>query len=218
MTGSERRRLEAFIRIRQFGVDNAPDFPAGSIGAAQFAVIGSVIDEVEQFAGDQAAGWGDARQTFATKGTARENLREETYDIVETARSMQYQFDGIEDKFRMPANMSDQNLLATARAFYTESAEYDQAFQDYGMNKDFRAELLAAIEAFEQSLNPTGSAIDEQVAGTAEIGDAIRQGMIARRILEGVVKNKYRNNVGKLAAWLSASHIEKAPKSSAPKP
>jgi hypothetical protein len=30
--------------------------------------------------------------------------------------------------------------------------------------------------------------------------------------LDGVVKNKYRNNVGKLAAWTSASHIEKAPK------
>lgn len=29
-------------------------------------------------------------------------------------------------------------------------------------------------------------------------------------------KNKYRNNVGKLAAWLSASHIEKASKKSAP--
>lgn len=61
-----------------------------------------------------------------------------------------------------------------------------------------------------------GSAIDDQVAATAEIGAAIRRGMIARRILEGVVKNRYRNNVGKLAAWLSASHIERAPKSSKP--
>lgn len=218
MTGSERRRLEAFIRIRQFGVDNAPDFPAGSIGAAQFAVIAAIIDEIEQFAGDQAAGWGDARQTFATKGTARENLREELYDISQTSRSMQYQFDGIEDKFRMPTNMSDQNMLATARAFYSESLAYDADFQAYGLDKNFRADLLAAIEAFEQSLNPTGSAIDDQVAGTAQIGDAIRRGMIARRILDGVVKNTYRNNVGKLAAWLSASHIERAPKSAEPKP
>lgn len=216
MTDSERRRLEAFIRIRQFGVDNAADFPAGSIGATQFTVTGALIDEIEVFAGDQAAGWGDARQAFATKGTARENLSDELYDMVRTARSMQYQFDGIEDKFRMPANLSDQNLLAVGRAFYVESLQYDADFQAYGMDKNFRAELLAAIEAFEQSLNPTGSAIDEQVAGTAEIGDAIRRGMIARRILEGVVKNKYHSNVGKLAAWLSASHIERAPKAAIP--
>jgi hypothetical protein len=212
MTDSERRRLETFIRIRQFGLDNAADFPPGSIGAVQFGVIGTVITETEQFAGDQAAAIGDSRQSFATKETARENLREEMYEIVRTARSMQYQFDGIEDKFRMPANMSDQNLLATARAFHTESEPYNADFQAYGLGDKFRQDLQTAIDAFEAAMNPTGSAIDSQIAGTAEIGAAIRQGMIARRILEGVVKNKFANNVGKLAAWLSASHIEKAPK------
>lgn len=217
MTASERRRLEAFIRIRQFGADNAADFPAGSIGATQFAEINDVIEEVEQFAGEQAAASGDAGQTFATKNTARENLREEIYDIVQTARAMQYQFDGIENKFRMPENRSDQNLLAVGRAFYDESLAYDADFQAYGLSNKFRLDLQTAIDAFEQSLNPTGSAIDSQVAGTAEIGDAIRRGMIARRILEGVVTNKYRANVGKLAAWLSASHIERPPKTAKPR-
>lgn len=212
MTDEERRRLETFIRIRQFGTDNAADFPAGSIGAVRFDEIGTVIGEVEQFAGDQAAGFGDARQGFATKETARENLREEMSDIVQTARSMQYQFDGIEDKFKMPRNRNDQDLLATARAFHTESALYDSDFQAYGLDAKFRQDLQTAIDAFDNSMNPTGSAIDEQVAGTAEIGEAIRRGMIARRILEGVVKNKYRANTGKYAAWISASHIERPPK------
>ena len=34
----------------------------------------------------------------------------------------------------------------------------------------------------------------------------------------GVVKNKYANDVGKLAAWTSASHVEKAPKKKEPTP
>jgi hypothetical protein len=127
---------------------------------------------------------------------------------------MAYQFDGIEAKFRLPRSQSDQNMLATGRAFYEESAAYDADFKTYGLDGTFRPELLAEIEAFEDSLDPTGSAIDEHVAATAEIGAAIGRGMIARRILDGVVKNKYRNNVGKLAAWLSASHIERPPKSS----
>lgn len=214
MTDKERTRIEAFIRIRQFGADNAPDFPAGSVGAVQFDAIGSVLDELEQYTSEQAQGVGDARQTTAAKATAREDLREELYDIVRTARAMQYQFDGIEDKFRMPVNRTDQNLLATARAFHAEALAYDQNFQDYGLPKLFRAELLAAIEAFDEALNPVGTAIDAQVAGTAQIGDAIRRGMVARRILEGVVKNRYRDNVGKLAAWLSASHIERPPAAS----
>lgn len=216
MTDRERLRYETFIRIRQFGVDNAVDFPAGTVGATQFAEITSVIEEVEQFTGDQAASFGDARFAFAGKETARENVREEMYEISQTARSMNYEFNGIADKFKMPRNQSDASMLAFARAFHEESEQYETAFERYGLGTRFREELQSAIDAFEASLNPTGSAIDDQVAATAQIGDAIRRGMIARRILEGVVKNKYRSNVGKLAAWLSASHIEKAPKSKAP--
>lgn len=211
MTDEERRRYEMFVRVRQFGTDNATDFPAGSIGAAQFAVINTEIELLDQFTGDQAANRGESRQEFATKDTARENLREAMAVIVRTARSMAYQFDGIEAKFRMPRNRNDQDLLANARAFYEESAAYDADFQSYGMDKNFRNDLQADITTFEDAMNPTGAAIGEQVAATAEIGAAIRRGMIARRILEGVVKNKYAATVGKLAAWLSASHIEKAP-------
>lgn len=40
--------------------------------------------------------------------------------------------------------------------------------------------------------------------------------MVARRILDGIVRNVYRNDTGKLAAWISASHIEKAPKTQTP--
>lgn len=35
--------------------------------------------------------------------------------------------------------------------------------------------------------------------------------MRARRILDGICRVKYENNRGKLAAWLKAAHIEKAP-------
>ncbi len=31
-------------------------------------------------------------------------------------------------------------------------------------------------------------------------------------ILDGIVKTRYANDPGKLAAWISASHVEKAPK------
>ena len=211
MDGDERRRVEMFIRVRQFGVDNVADFPAGSIGATQFAAINTAIDEVEQFAGDQSASSGDARQLFVNKDTARENLREEMFEISRTARAMIYQFDGIDAKFRMPRSQSDQNLLAAARGFYDDSEKYDTDFQAYGLSATFRADLLTAIEAFENSMDPTGTAIDDQVAATANIGESIRRGMIARRILEGVAKNKYNSNVGNLAAWLSACHLEKAP-------
>ena len=91
-----------------------------------------------------------SRQLFVVKDTARENLREELADISRTARSMEYQFDGISAKFRMPRNRNDQDLLAAARAFYAESLSYDADFQAYGLDIKFRDDLQTAIDEFDK--------------------------------------------------------------------
>jgi hypothetical protein len=204
----DRVRYECFIRMRQFGLDSAADFPAASVGGVQFAEIASVIDLVEQLTAKFAASFGDARFSFLSKATARENVRERVAEISAISRSMAYEFSGIELKFRIQRNLSDANLLALANAFHQESEAYEEDFKRYGLDGNFRADLRAAITAFENSFGAPVTATDEQVAATAEIGEAIRRGMIARRILDGVVKQKYKNNVGKLRAWTSASHVE----------
>jgi hypothetical protein len=215
MNNQEKFRYEMFIRVQQFGLENAVDFPAGSIGAKQFVEISAVIGLIEGFAANQSASFGAARFAFVGKDTARENLRGTMSEISRTARSMVYQFPGIDAKFRLPRNRSNTNLLAAARAFESESAAYEADFVAYGLATDFRNELKNEADTFEASIAPTGAALNSQVAWTAELGAVIRRGMIAYRILKGVVKNKYRADVGKLAAWLSASHIEKAPRRAA---
>ena len=130
---------------------------------------------------------------------------------------MEYQFDGISDKFRFRRNSSDASLLAKGRAFHSESGPYEANFIDYDMPADFRTVLNTTCDAFEASFSSTASATAEHVAATAEVISNNRQGMIIVRTLDGVLKNKYANNPGKLAAWISASHVEKAPKTK-PKP
>lgn len=215
MDDRERRRYDMFVRVKQFGTENAADFPDRTVGATQFEEINAVVDSLDQLAGDQAAGFGDARFSFAGKKSARENIRDDLSEINQTAHSMNYQFPNIAEKFRMPRGNNDQQLLAAARAFHTEAAPLESEFIAYGMPTDFLADLLADIETFEAALGTTGEAVDSHVEATAEIDEAIRRGMIAKRILDGVVKNIYRNNAGKFAAWTSASHIEKAPKKEA---
>lgn len=76
--------------------------------------------------------------------------------------------------------------------------------------------LNTAADAFEATFSTTASATAEHVEATAKTGENIRLGKVAVRFLDGVVKNKYANNVGKLAAWTSASHVEKAPTKKTP--
>lgn len=211
MNHHETNRYNMFVSVRQFGADNAADFPAGSIGATQFAEVGAVITQLEGLGSQQSGGMGEARMGYANKDTARENLREAMAEIARTAASMEYQFPGISEMFEMPRGMTDQKLVAAANAFIAAMSPYEDAFIQYGLSDEFLGDLTNDITAFQQSMKMTASGRDAHVAATAEIGTVVRRGMQAVRILDGVVKNKYRDNVGKLAAWTSASHIERAP-------
>lgn len=129
---------------------------------------------------------------------------------------MIYLHDGINDKFRMPRSRSDQSVLATAKAWLDELPQYELDFRSHGMADDFLTVLGDAISSFEASFATPISGVNERVAARALLGESIRRMMIAIRILDQVMRNIYIDQPGKLAAWISASHVEKPPKKKAP--
>ncbi|HQU85204.1 MAG TPA: hypothetical protein PKY59_18840 [Pyrinomonadaceae bacterium] len=216
MLKRERVRFYMFLRVIQFITDNIADFAAGGIVQTQYAILQIVSDTIQTLSGEQVEGFGDVRFSFNSKETARENLREMLSDIARTARSMVYEFNGIDLKFRMPRGINDANLLAKARAFLTEATPLRADFVRYEMEADFISELQTLIEEFEAAMSAPGTAIDDHVEATAEIGAEVRKGMIAVRTMNGAVRNKYKNDIGKLNAWQSASHIERTEKKDKP--
>jgi hypothetical protein len=212
MNTYERSRFNTFVTVNQFGIENAADFPSGSVGQTQFEEIALVIPLIQDFAADQTGGTREAGAGYLSRDTARENLRQAVGDVSRTSRSMEYAHPGISTIFRMPENRTDAGLIAAAKAFAAAFPPYEDAFIAYGLPAEFLADLTAVTTDFEQALSAPAAGMSEQVAATAELGAAIRRGMQALRVLEGVVRNKYRDNVGKLAAWETASHIERAPK------
>jgi hypothetical protein len=120
--------------------------------------------------------------------------------------------------FSSPQHRTDQDLLNTARAWILAAGPREAAFIEYGLSGDFIDRLTDAANAFEATFTAPVTAIDNRVAATAEIGESIRRGMIALRITDAVMKNIYAALPGKLAAWLSASHIERDPQKAKPTP
>lgn len=215
MQDSERNRIEAGERIDNFSVDNPADFVSG-VPHTQILVIRAMLVLIAQYAAAQVEGGGDAAMGFDSKGIARETLRDFMQRIADTARVMTYMHPGLNDKFRMPWGASDQVLLATAKAWYNDIVDYEHDFMSHGMPDDFRTVLNDDLAAFEASFTDPMSGVDERVAATAQLGENIRQMMIAIRILDQVMRNIYAANPGKLAAWISASHVERPPKKKAP--
>ena len=218
MNDDSRHKWEAFVRMSEFGADNTADFPVGSPGKVQFTALANIISSVDTTAADQIGAVGDAAMRYEHKDNAREYLRSLMSAISLIARSMAYQYPGIDEQFRMPRNRNDADLLAGGRAFYANSVANEAAFITYGLDSSFRDELSDACDNFEISMTNVDAAVSDRVEAGAELGDWIVQGIRARRILDGIVRIKYATNVGKLAAWTTASHIERAATPATPTP
>lgn len=202
-----RRRKDTFIGMKAYRDEFPADFPADSDEAQQMDEIETVLGLIEQHGSKQASGFGNSRFAYNTKGIARENLREDLEDMETAGEIMAYKIPGIDLIFRVPHNITDAAMLALARSFVEQAAAYNEDFETR-LGRSYLTDLQAAIEAFEQSLEPAAAATESQVEATAALGDAVRRGMVARRILLALMKLKYKTNSSRMRAWLSASHLE----------
>ncbi len=137
-------------------------------------------------------------------------LREDLRAINRTARALAVDDSAIGEMFRMLSGNNEQNLLAAARTFLTNAAPLKNKFIEYGLPADFLEDLQSDVAAFEQAASGKSTATGEKVSATASIGNAVQNGLEGLRRLQAIVPNKYRDNPAKLAAWSSASHVERA--------
>jgi hypothetical protein len=219
MTVYETRRYEMFLKVRDFFAARAADFPAGSIAAVIFAPLIGIINQLAQIAGEQISTRGDYSQAIEIKSDARDVLYVMLRDISDLAEALSYEINGLEEKFRMPFNRRDQNLIAAGRAFAADATAFEDEFTGYGLRATFIADLIAATDAFEQSLTPANVAGQERTGKTAAAAPLVNAGMIIVRRLTPVVRMKYRNDAANLAAWETARHVERTlPKAPTPAP
>ena len=207
MTEEEKRYANGFVRINQFGIDNNSFFTG--IAVAQFTIIQTIVDGLQLAGTQQMSAIGSSGGSFDIKGIRRETLRNFLSVTSRTAKSMVFAFPGIDEQFRMPRNRSGADLLNAARAFILNGTPMATDFEAFGLSKTWFAEMTTAADEFEASLGTTASAQANRAGATAELHDWTVQGMRARRVLDGIVRNVFATDPGKLAAWAQASHIER---------
>ena len=214
MDDRENRKLAAFARAESFGAAHMSDFAPTSLAKQLFTELTGIVATLGGHASFEASGVGLARQGTTTRGAARDQLRFDLEAMARTARAMANDIVGIEEKFRLPRGNSDQRLIATARAFAADAAPFEAQFIAHELSTDFLQDLLDDIAALETAIIEQASGRGDHVAARAEIDENIEKGSLVMRRLDAIVKNKYTNNPGVLAEWLSASHTERDPRRS----
>jgi len=212
MNDKEIRSYEMILRVSDFGAEQAAIFPSASLGGELLARISAAAQELGNHHADQVSGNTSARRGTATKAVARAALRKALQRLHRTARSMSQTMPGIDSKFRIQRNMSDQTLLGTAEAAAVDAAPIKNDFIRFAMPADFLEDLNGHIAEFQTALTTQQTGKGHRVMATAAIDDTLEDALSAVRQLDAIVRNTFHDDPARLAAWSSASHVERAPK------
>ena len=217
MRDNTRRKQDKFEREHAFMVDRAADFVAGSPAAIAMAEYAALIAEMNTLAATQVSETAEAAQALSTKNDGFDNLMAMIRAMNNAANAFEFEVPGSDLLFRLPRNRSEQNLLATGRAFHQDSGPPLQIkFVDYGLAATFRDDLQDIIDAVEASAAAADTSNIQRAAAVSGLDDAARRGMILSRRANAIVKIKYQDQPQLLGAWTVASHLERAPKSNTP--
>ncbi|MBV8859053.1 MAG: hypothetical protein JOZ02_19130 [Acidobacteria bacterium] len=212
MQKSETRALDMLRSVRLHGQPRAAAFPANSRGGELYVSINTGIGNIERLSGEQAEHERNFREASKRKDGAEDFLEDLMVSINRTARSMSRTTPGAEEKFRLPPNRDGEMWLAAARAFATAAEPLADEFVRRNMAPDLVDDLKARILAVTQADDAQAKAENARIEATADLAAAIRQGLEDVRELDAIVRNTYAGNEAELAAWESASHVERAPR------
>jgi hypothetical protein len=212
MNDADTRRMESFLRVREFGQLQTAQIPRNSFAAELLTRLSNIITDLENQAATQSSGLRAAQQHSTGKASARDEIFLDLRAIARTARGMALTIPGLEDKFRLPRNLKDQELLSAARSFAADAAPLAAEFIRRGLPADFLEDLNADIATLEQAVTGQIQGTEEHVAATAALDDLIDRGLRTIRELDTVMLNLFATNPATLAQWRGAHHVERAPR------
>jgi hypothetical protein len=178
---------------------------------ALFAKMGPIRTQMEDWSEDQASGRGERRGGAAERQRLRKVIRASMRDINEIARAMPAEeFPGVKEKFRMPVSNAYHVVLAGARAFVEDAEPIKAAFIERALPATFVDDLDALVTQFASATAMKEAGRAETVGGTAGLASAAASATKTVRELRSCMRYHLRNQPDLLAAWLTASRLQRS--------
>lgn len=205
--------MKAITRLKLGGLNGANSFlkgrpddtPSGN------AMIGS-LDQVVTRATTTAQALVKAQSEVASAGTHAKEAREELRDFLGTLLTVGKVVAKVNPAVTVPTRgvrprTSDAVFLATAGAAVAEAESFREAFIQAGMPEDLPARTLVILAKLETAILRQRDARAQQVACGIELDGIAREGMEVLRVLDALMRLRFRNSPDLLAAWKSSRNV-----------
>ena len=211
MTKLDIRRQQMLERVRAFGATYRDRFPAESAALRMFAAVAESVDALRRHSTSEISGHHGEREGSASKATARAALRRRLSAISRTARAAAIDRPGLDGRFRIRFDCSDERLLSHARAFVAAARPLARVFTAYDMPSTFLAQLQTEIDLFDRAIRAREASRGCRVAAQASIGAEIRKGVQEARRLAAILPHSVQDPA-LLAIWNEARRIGYPPR------
>lgn len=212
MTGNEIRNYEMFLRVQEFGTAQAARLAANTYAGELLARLGQTIGRLETHSATQTSSARTLKESSAAKEAARTKLRERLEAISRTAKPLEATMPGVAGKFRVPGRLKDQELLSLARAVSSDAVPLKAEFVKRGLPPTFVEDLAGAVEDLERAVSQKIQNHDARISSTATVKGLVSEGLGVVRELDPIILNVFSSDAAALAAWESASSVERAPR------
>jgi hypothetical protein len=211
MDGTQTLKLQMFLRVDTFcQVEHAAEFAAGTHGLELVQLLHAIIGDLNEQISVQAAETNMAQAMTDTKEAARQALHADLKRIRRTAQGLEQRKPGVAAQFKLRKH-TDDALIAAGHAFLTNGDPLKAEFIKSDLPADFLTQLQTNLNAFAQARTGQDMHLSRQVAATSNLHNLIKRGVAAVRQLDPIVRNKFSVDQSIIAAWASASHIERSP-------
>ena len=213
MNDKQRRRYERGQRVDAYMDAAAEDFPPASKGGTLAARLKELLSQVAARAVERAASAGVRREGTEGRTEARTALRRMLKTAWETSKTIALDHPEIKGRFESPSkSKTDEALVTTARAYLAAVVPLTDLFAEYGLPAAFFNEMRLKADKLETFTAVQNTGVNAGVDANAAVEETLGQLDEVVERLDTVVTNKYRDNPSKLAAWESASRVERAPR------
>lgn len=188
------------------------DLPKPSDAAAAAADLQVQYDIIISKSAAKTGFQDESESGTAVREVARHNIEDYLATLSRTARSLAKKIPGFDKNYPAVSRLDDTELLNVARAVAARAIIDQTIFAGRALTLDFLESINDFIEDFDASQDTTNVADGSRGASVSEKNTAYEKGLDDVDVLNDFIRNFYRDQPAKLAAWKIASHIERSAK------
>lgn len=200
-----RRRLEMAVRARDFLRAHRT---GGVAEGAALAHLEELVQRVELLMAQQRAGIVATRAARETRAEVRRALQSKLLIYLSAVGHVAaHENTELGAQFRLPRVGPNQAFVTMARGMLENATAQQELLVKRGMSETLITDITAAIEEFEQTLEATRAGRREHVGASADLRAVMTEISEQVKLLDGVVRYRFGDNVELMSAWASAHSV-----------